>query len=278
MSVSKRLRAERTDCPVVGKPQPMKNDQLPLVSDILRAYLYANCDPYSTVSAKQPPWKSTREMLCSQVEDIWKRASIPIVSTRRIHQMLDKWKDKFRNILRPYKQRQSEISYNNRLVAFRDECLKLFDVASCKCLAAVCHYPADQKVPERERCFLHDQRNDRKMYIGREDKKVSRDLFKRFKRKEISQQHQQPNTSFASVELEYSDEDVDESNNVSDPPFDVSLASKYRLQPKKQSWKKYLQQQRPASEVVYLTEQRRLCAAQYYMTSVLLRKRILPKL
>ena len=107
MRFSKRVRAERTDCPVVGKPQPlsMSKDQHPQVIDVLRAYLYTNFD--ADESAKKLLWKDTREKLCSQVEEIWKRASIPIVSTRRIHKMLDKWQGKFRNVLKPYKQRKN---------------------------------------------------------------------------------------------------------------------------------------------------------------------------
>ena len=116
------------------------------------------------------------------------------------------------------------------MVAFKDGCSNLLDVALCKCLDADCLSPADQMVPKRVRCFLRDQRNARKMHIGNTDKAVSRKLLKIFKRKQSSKPSQQPNTSIASVELENSDEDIDECDNISDLIFDVSVKTKWKLQ------------------------------------------------
>ena len=62
---------------------------------------------------------------------------------------------------------------------------KFFDICSCTHMSReLCDCSVSEKVPDREFCFLIDQRTERKMYIADIDKKVTKVWMERNERKQ----------------------------------------------------------------------------------------------
>ena len=107
--------------------------------------------------------------VATSVMDICIKSSIPTVSIRRVQQKIESVHQKLRTILK----RKGETKDSAVLVA-KQESLSLFDIAACNCLDLIsCTCPRESKVPELERDFLLDQRNERKMVIGSLDKETT---------------------------------------------------------------------------------------------------------
>lgn len=64
---------------------------------------------------------------------IWNKASISILSKTRIMQKFRDYHQKYRNLLKPYKERQYEDDYVAKMRKLREDSKKLFDVVACKC-------------------------------------------------------------------------------------------------------------------------------------------------
>ena len=110
-------------------------------------------------------------------------ASIPIVSHTRVLKLLRTFHEKFRNLMKPYKERKSEMKYIDKLSNFETKCReKLFDIASCKCVLETCKCTKADKVPKEEQGFLRDQRTIRMMIIAGTDTRTSTKLRQRRER------------------------------------------------------------------------------------------------
>jgi hypothetical protein len=124
------------------------------------------------------------ETVLTQVESLWKKASIPTISHKRGKDILWSYHDKYRLLLKPYQSRKCTESYKRKIELFKTQSHKLFDVASCKCLVLPdCRCEKRFKVPHSEHEFLSDQRTSHKMYIGSVDKATTNTLAKREQRK-----------------------------------------------------------------------------------------------
>lgn len=87
-------------------------------------------------------------------------------------------------MLKPYKQRQTNVRYTEKIHKFVADCEMLFDIAACKCVnLSACSCEKDKKVPINEREFLIDQRTNRRMFIGNVDISATKQLQKQMKRK-----------------------------------------------------------------------------------------------
>ena len=71
--------------------------------------------------------------ICSaEMESLWKKASIPIVSHTRVLKLLRTFHEEFLNLMKSYKGRKSEMKYIDKLSNIETKCReKLFDIASC---------------------------------------------------------------------------------------------------------------------------------------------------
>ena len=150
-------------CPVFGKPSTLEKNCLPTLKDVMKAIHWERINRKTT--GQEPKWKDVCKSIVTQVEEIWCSASIPTVSTKRISDMLDTYYCKFKNILKPYKGRAHDPSYQEKLRKFENDSDVLFDIAACKCIGHNCQCPAEKRVPQRETEFLNDQRHERNMKI-----------------------------------------------------------------------------------------------------------------
>lgn len=107
------------------------------------------------------------EIVLKKIINIWKIACIPILTAKRIKDLLSGWWKKFKNATKQHKPRKDTPNLKNKLDLFYEKCNKLFDICSCKCkiLNNRCSCVKDRKVPVIKQAFLFDQRNDRKMFI-----------------------------------------------------------------------------------------------------------------
>ena len=106
--------------------------------------------------------------------DIWIKSSIPTVSIKRVQQKIVSLHQNLRTILK-----RKGVSKALAVLLTKQESQNLFDIAACQCLdLSICTCPRESKVPELEREFLLDQRNERKMVIGSLDRETTCKLTK----------------------------------------------------------------------------------------------------
>lgn len=156
-----------SQCPVFGSPSELRDDVLPTHSDIMKYYLLVRHQlETQSVNKETPSVGEVAKRVAAKTEQIWQTTSIPIVSQYRIVQMIRAYHDKHRKLLKPFKSRQGNKSYENKLKKFQEDGKKLFDIAACKCMVdAACHCTEGRKVPVEYQAFLADQRCDRKLMI-----------------------------------------------------------------------------------------------------------------
>ena len=125
------------------------------------------------------------EIVSLNAENIWMKASIPIVSHKRVLQLVGSYHEKYKNLLKSFKGRQNSTKYKSALNSF---CVSsknaLFDISTCKCSEfTTCNCEKFRKVPVDEQAFLTDQRIIRNMLIGKVDNIATKRLHRQLKRK-----------------------------------------------------------------------------------------------
>lgn len=186
MSQVKSCRSrEEVKCPIFGAPKELSSVQLPTYEDVSKFYLLTRNILKPSKSDKDPTVSEIGEIVAREVENIWKKASLPTISHTRILKLIRTHNDRYLKILKPFKGRQNDQKYQEKLKNFCMECRhKLFDISTCKCPSMNCKCEKSRKVPAKEREFLEDQRHSRKLFIGNVDKKVTKVLNKRIERLE----------------------------------------------------------------------------------------------
>ena len=113
-------------------------------------------------SEKDPSLSEICDILVTKVEQIWMRASVPIVSSKRILQMIKDYHAKYRNLLRPKSWKGS----NKFDLEKKLKCL--FDIAACKYVNFNSYSTCikEKKVLHTEQEFLNNQHSKRIMAIG----------------------------------------------------------------------------------------------------------------
>ncbi|ESO04220.1 hypothetical protein HELRODRAFT_172570 [Helobdella robusta] len=159
-----------TICDILGPYDELNERQLPTIGDVIKFILFVKNDLKLKCNGKD---------LSKKIQNIWIKASIPIVSNDRVLQLLKSYFEKYLTLKRYPKSKRHD-SFEKKLKCFSDLSKRLFDVASCKCvLFEACVCLKNKKVPVNERQFLIDQRNERKMAIGGIDKQETVRLRKR---------------------------------------------------------------------------------------------------
>jgi hypothetical protein len=163
------------NCPVFGAPKDLADTVLPTNGDILKYYLWVKHDLH--LIRPRDAVAIISEKVANKIEELWQRASIPVVSHARILQLIRANHEKYRKLLKPFKGRQKDPSYKRKLQVFREEeSVKLFDIAACKCGIEnkSCSCLKSEKVPVAEQVFLSDQRTERMMMITSVDQITSK--------------------------------------------------------------------------------------------------------
>ncbi|CAG4988526.1 unnamed protein product [Parnassius apollo] len=219
---------QKTSCPVFGLPEKLPVAQLPTYNDVMKNYLFIKYELKPDKKTKEPTIHDISERLAQEVLEIWRKASLPTVSLKRVLQLIRSYHDKYRSLMKPYRGRQLNKKYQEKINTFITESHRLFDVCSCKCkLISDCTCSKDSRVPKEEIKFLLDQRTTRKMMIGGVDlvttvknkRKLERQEKSLLRNKEIFD----PNKPCCSRSLPHDDdltiESTSSSNSVASSPY-----------------------------------------------------------
>jgi hypothetical protein len=171
--------------PVFGLPKELSANELPTYGDVLKFYFWVQNDAKNkSITKRKDTVAELSQVVATRVEEIWIKASIPIVSHDRVLHLFRSYYNKYLKLLKPFKQRQNQDKYKLMLNSFRDEGhSRLFDIAACKCDFDKCHCDKERKVPIHEQSFLSDQRSTRLMFMSNIDRTLSRKLKCKYKRK-----------------------------------------------------------------------------------------------
>jgi hypothetical protein len=165
---------------------------LPTYEDVMKYYTSVKNGFRMHAGGKEPRVSAICDVVTEEVEAIWMKASIPVVSHTRVLKLLRSYHDKYMKLLKPYKARHRQNKYKKQLNAFRMLAkVTLFDIAACKCDDDNnCKCEGNRKVSNEEKTFLRDQRTTRMMFIGTVDHITSRLLYRRQKRKELKRKRE----------------------------------------------------------------------------------------
>lgn len=170
-------------CPIFGTIQDLKDNVLPTYQEVMKCYEWSRIQiKIQSGSNKEPSFSEIAQIVTQRVEEVWQKASIPVVSHNRVIQLLKAYHLKCKNLLKSLKRLSHE-----RKTEFLQQSEFLFDICSCKCkIISQCNCPREVKVPREEHDFLMDQRGERKMIIGGIDRNRTKNLKKKLARKHSS--------------------------------------------------------------------------------------------
>nr|CAH7731779.1 unnamed protein product [Callosobruchus chinensis] len=149
--------------------------------DVLRCYASVRLELKGDGS-KQPKSSIIADIVAKKLEQLWQRASLPVLTRPRIKDMILSYNNKYQTIIKPCKSRQNT-NLTAKLEKFKADAQKLFDICYCKCADKIsCKCEKTKKIPALEWDFIIDQRGQRKMAIGNVDKKETNKLKRKHER------------------------------------------------------------------------------------------------
>ena len=192
-----KLTRKVLNCVVFGSPSQLRFNMLPTYEDVMRYYICIKNGLKLNAGGREPKVADICETVTRQVERIWIKASIPAVSHTRVLKLLRSYHDRYMKLLKPYKARRKQETYQKQLTDFQTKAkATLFDIAACKCDDIDnCKCDKSRKVPLNERSFLTDQRTVRIMFISTFDHTTSRNLSRRQRRRQMQAQREQMATT-----------------------------------------------------------------------------------
>lgn len=107
-------KRHRNKCPFFGSLTELNERVLPTVSDALKYSLFVKSEMKTTVPARDPTVDEISKVVAQRIESIWVSASISHISQKSIIQKLRKCRDKYRNVLQPYRQRRNVQNTNKK--------------------------------------------------------------------------------------------------------------------------------------------------------------------
>jgi len=107
MSVKQKPTTRRsTRCPVFGAPKEMSDVVLPTYEDMMKNFLWWKHMMKPTIKSPDPTVADISEKVALAVENLWRKASIPMVSHFRVLQLIRSYHDKYMKLLKPFKVRK----------------------------------------------------------------------------------------------------------------------------------------------------------------------------
>lgn len=204
-------------CSIFGDTSDLKDNMLPTYEEVIKCYEWTRFEiKNSKNTKKEPNFQEVADIVTAKIENIWRKASLPILSNVRVQQMLKAYHIKFKDILKSHPKIPKK-----RLEHFLASSKRLFDISSCKCSDFTkCTCPKAKKVPLSEQIFLTDQRTARNMIIGNIDVLTTRKNQKRLRRqkkREVSKSNRMaPSTSASMAHADTSSITSSVSNTSSD--------------------------------------------------------------
>lgn len=179
MSTAVKTRKMVT-CAVFGMPEKMSETVLPTYENVMKYFLLVKHELKPNIYRKEPTITDISQKVAEDLERLWIKASIPVISHTRVLQMIRSYYDKYIKV----KKNKKRSDYAAKADSFRrDAKNRLFDIAACKCLSGACNCDKPRKVPHVEQDFLHDQRSVRLMIMSNIDKRETKKLCAKQQRK-----------------------------------------------------------------------------------------------
>ena len=156
-----------SECSIFGSPKNISKRCLQTYEEVMKYYIYIRLQ---INQRKDPSFKAIAAVVAQRLEILWKKASIPHLSQKRITSMLQQYRHKMNKLLKSKSKNRD--NYKRKVQLLRDSARKdLFDISACKCLDFErCTCNLKNRVPLAECDFLCDQRSDRRMVIAELDK------------------------------------------------------------------------------------------------------------
>lgn len=120
-------------CPIFGKPKELGNNTLPTIEECINYFLLIQHNLGQQKVNKNSINSQASSIVASKVENIWKRASIPVVSKARIIFLLKKYENQRLAFLKSFKRDSQKEQFQRKLEEFKSSTKSLFDIAVCKC-------------------------------------------------------------------------------------------------------------------------------------------------
>lgn len=146
-------------CPIIGIYKPWNCNVLPTNQDVLQYYLFTQ------TNAELIRSKIITAKVTDDIQTIWNKTTIPIVTPLRIKQIVHKLHDSYIKVKKNYFRDKFKTHYIEKLSAFKRSLLVLCDIAICKCDFNFCSCSKIFKIPAIEKKFIIDQRTERKMLL-----------------------------------------------------------------------------------------------------------------
>lgn len=214
-------------CPLLGKPEDLKSNELPTKESVLKHYLFLK-----EQSNRQKP-TGLLSTIGDEVLQIWHNSSIPTVSKPRVIVLLKKQLDSYQNIKKSINRKDSK-EFKNKFALFKKDISSLFDISYCKCSDfSNCQCPKIKKVPINERNFLSDQRTIRKMFIGTIDQRTTASMEVTKQRRLRDLKHQKPVSQSAEI-IELASSSSSSPNEDSSDDFERNILPCQSAKKKKQ--------------------------------------------
>ncbi|XP_037037939.1 uncharacterized protein LOC119075576 [Bradysia coprophila] len=142
-------------------------DKLPTKIDVLSRISQA----YDDLLADENKSEALEFFVVNTVKEvctIWKKTSIPIISENGITLKMKRLLTDYRKY-KKYKTRDD----SKRFIV---ECAQIFDIAKCKCKSGSCSCSLVDKIPQRFKAFISDQRGARRLRISELDQTAGESL------------------------------------------------------------------------------------------------------
>ena len=117
-----------SECPIFGSPKNISKRCLPTYEEVMKYYIYVRLQ---IKQRKNPSFNAIAAVVAQRLQILWKKASIPHLSRKRITSMLSQYRHKMNKLLKS----KNNDNYKRKVQLLRDSALKnLFDTSACKCL------------------------------------------------------------------------------------------------------------------------------------------------
>src|SRR5271170_5746829 len=91
-------------------PKDMSDIVLPTYEHVMQYYALIKHQMKPTAATQEPNVSDISEKVAQNIERIWLKASIPVVSHTRILQMIRSYHDKFMKLMKNIKRKKSEVN------------------------------------------------------------------------------------------------------------------------------------------------------------------------
>jgi len=121
----------------------------------MKFYLQVRNQLKQNSNGKDPTVKIISEIVVTDVEKIWQKVSIPILSHIPALQLLINYHDKYKKIIKSIKNRKNTLTFKSNLEKFQNNAKDtLFDLVACKCIEFyLSSCEKSRKFPLSNKCF-----------------------------------------------------------------------------------------------------------------------------